>query len=685
MGTVSAPMTGSGTIGDIAAGWSVQEDATPVNVNDSSGGTGSINAGAVATPTSRYIVDNTVSWTDTDLGSIPGNMGDVNDANAVVTFTISPVLSLLNADVTAPPVGSTALSAIVLGYVSLLTDQVPVIWDASTDPVQTYKGWSGNLWLNLKMLLAVNRLEGVPRSDGLHIRDWGSVTLDITDNNTASVSESTINTALSVDLVCQNPSLVSSFNSQQLNYDQNPKLGVNATNWSGTRSGVTATQSRISAGIFQSAVTSSAASNNATDFHAINHVIDVSGLSTALPFALAMSGTYHAQSGGIGGTQYEITGLWSSGASAFTKITRNGVRGNNGNLSFSKTGLVKPAGATTLTITVKQVDTTGASSPAHIILSDYIIMNNCLFTDGPLVSYFDGSSGGGPNIPPYSWVGATDNSASIRAIPVVNSMYDAYADGNNVLTIAAGDTKSFTLQTKNYPTFLAQPVQSGFLPILTGQYYVSGADNLPIVASEWSAYGGSVTVAIGTDPGTIVVTLVGPRINIPSAAGPYSLSASDGQNEYATLSIAGLGVVTKPTTVNVLTGADPAKTTQATIGEIDCPFINDLGTLYDAASWICVDLAGAAMVLSATIPLAKLKALGGFGQIAGAVVRYKNDFYRVVTASISRAGVSITARRFTRMGDLDTAWSGQTLGAYDTVWGAPYDLGDTQIGSLRKS
>ena len=99
---INVNMTGSGDIGEIEPGWSVNEFATPVTIGDSAGGTGTVNVSAGKKPTSKLIVNNGITTTDEVLGSVSGTVKTVNTSGPNVSLTHSAPLAKFDADANIP-------------------------------------------------------------------------------------------------------------------------------------------------------------------------------------------------------------------------------------------------------------------------------------------------------------------------------------------------------------------------------------------------------------------------------------------------------------------------------------------------------------------------------------------------------------------------------------------------------
>jgi hypothetical protein len=222
-------MTGSGEIGDIATGWSIEEDATPVNPTDSSAGTGVISLNAKSTPTSKFIIDNQITVTHDDLGDIDGVITNSSVQGVGVSFSVSTLLSLLVVTKVAPPIGPLNLSTIIQSYVALCSDQITVVYEASNDPIRIYGGWSGEVWYYLKQLAAINQIQFSFSDSNLIVTDLGSTIYELDDSTAVTFSTDRASTGRSINIVNQNTELATP--TVITNYITNPSLETNATGW----------------------------------------------------------------------------------------------------------------------------------------------------------------------------------------------------------------------------------------------------------------------------------------------------------------------------------------------------------------------------------------------------------------------------------------------------------------------
>lgn len=251
----------------------------------------------------------------------------------------------------------------------------------------------------------------------------------------------------------------------------------------------------------------------------------------------------------------------------------------------------------------------------------------------------------------------------------------------------------------------------------TSAYTVMGNDNLPYPAAKWIANGGNVSVAIGPDNASLVVTITG--CSDPSK-GPYRLAIADPYlpNVYhSSLYLLGTGVFYNKQLLTVSSGVSAQQTSNQALPTIDNFSIVTSSDARSAALWAvataqmtktlnvnALGINGAADVNAYTqMTMGQFDALfaagtfgafdaqfpgetfgqfdvwseaqvagqftnQAFGNVAGARVLYRNAWHRITTATITPTGLTYTAVADTTFGDLDGVWAGQTFGAFDAVW-----------------
>ena len=292
-----------------------------------------------------------------------------------------------------------------------------------------------------------------------------------------------------------------------------------------------------------------------------------------------------------------------------------------------------------------------------------------------------------PTVNPTSTLsGRQINIAYSNSYFVDGLIYDAEADGNNPISVQAGATTVTSVKHTVHPISVEQPTRylatgtgSGAYftgPLPDGTYFVVDSTGLPIAANQWEDYGGSVSVEIDhEDPSAIEITVVGPYVEIPSTTGPYTLAASDGENEFAALKIKGTGVYAGDNILGLLTGVDTVKYTRAIVNTITNPFISTVEQAYDRGVWAAQKASGPVVTMNANIPTSSIS---GIGLTCGSLVLYRKNTYRITSCSIGSVSSSINAERYVTVADVDALWSGQDVTDYDGVWGT-YECQDQII------
>jgi hypothetical protein len=402
----------------------------------------------------------------------------------------------------------------------------------------------------------------------------------------------------------------------------------------------------------------------------------VAGLDTTLKYSASVVVDF-APSGVTHKKPLTITSrlVWYDVSSNIIKtVTGSTFNIPKGTATFKWSNLTIPGGADTVCIYVT-VPALNASGLPNLMVNDIVYVDAAMFNNGDPTAYFDGNSGG-----TTAWTGTTNNSTSTKTIPPTAVFYDAYRDNNILYTINTGEVSNTAVQTTNFATQLFAPTCTDAAVPGLGTYAITDANGDRVTASAWNASGAKVIPTIDSEiPGLINLSFIGPKYPIPGFLAPFQFSQTSQANTLATLTILGAGVITKPTTVNLLTGANPATTPADITSTFDSPFITDIGTLYDAGVWAAVDAAGP--VLSIDFSVAT-KTLEGFGLTAGSIVSYQNAHWRISTVKIGYNTSQVTADWYTTMQDMDTAWSGQLMGAKDIVWSG-YEFADQLIEPLR--
>lgn len=251
----------------------------------------------------------------------------------------------------------------------------------------------------------------------------------------------------------------------------------------------------------------------------------------------------------------------------------------------------------------------------------------------------------------------------------------------------------------------------------TSVYSVAGNDGLPIPAAQWTAQGGSLSVAIGADGQSIDVTVTGAS---EAEYAPYSIAVASGPSDYySTLRLIGSGLGFNKQLVRFPTGAPAEKTAQEVGPTIDNVWVDTYNDAQAAALNAAYGMAAAKQTFTFDASLVNRSSDSGsvvyptfadfadqwptedfgdwdtiwtgetfrdfdqymfaqvqddfenqvFGNVGGARVRYRDAWYRIRSTGITQDGISgASAERDTLFSDFDTEWMSGTFADFDAVF-----------------
>lgn len=165
-------------------------------------------------------------------------------------------------------------------------------------------------------------------------------------------------------------------------------------------------------------------------------------------------------------------------------------------------------------------------------------------------------------------------------------------DEPRVLSVNAGEVSEYELSLDASLTAIQPPIMYDILPpggIGVSAYSVVGNDDVHVTTEAWETGGGSVTVEVGRDSRSLLVTIVGPT-GIPSIAGEeltsfrLALSANSRESVYPALYVYGDGVYMEPRSIIIRTGATESETPQEFAPVIDSIFLNTVDQAYEAGT-----------------------------------------------------------------------------------------------------
>lgn len=723
-GELTVTTTGSGAIGDVEAGWSVQEFATPVNPNDRAGGTGLVSFAGPDQGEGVLLINNASTASESRLGDVSGVIRTVTKTGQRIACTQDTLLARYDATYTMPPMiagsvpAALELAEQVLGT-NLCNKTTGVFWslnghgvgfDANGAQAEAQTGRFSVLFSSgsASLLTAtysprwfyVNAQNPttVSNSSKIWMQSIAGSNFSPAPTGTAPIMPGLSRLACKIR--------ISNGNNWSMYFSGSPQSANEGTgfyvtvtvSWSANT--ISYTGESWGGGIATpiSGSASIAGLNRDTELalfmdygksdgrSQLNvQICNTSNYSSAVSL-LVDCATFTPYAG-----PWQITGrtraLWMDYDTNFTLQTRAEWEVASG-LTIPAATLGEPVLGWRGTIW-EWLQQACAVNNADGTNWEIAVVNNVVTARRSLARALDlGNYEGTPTINPsniqpgrqidIAYASATvateviSRDLSGAGLPLTydtvtrTEVYDARSDDNRILSVGAAETNTTTVQTNAYLTAILQPSRTTTFIPGQGTYYIIDSTGLPIVANQWEDYGGSLSVAINADnPGAIDVTLVGPREEIPSTTAPYSMAVSDGENQYAALSILGSGIVADPKTLNLLTGADPDKVTQQVAFSITNPFINTVEQAYDSGIWASLDGSGPRVGLSISVPTADID---GFGLVAGSLIHYADCDYRVASATIGRLRTQLECVRHVTVGNFDDAWAGETVGDHDTAW-----------------
>lgn len=164
--------------------FSSTEDATTIDPSNYNGGFGQVTVTARPVPDTKMALGKTVMLSDSDKGKTTGIVRQVSVTDKVVTFTGDSVLGLFNTYHTiGPQVGT--LEEAINAYCDLvgITNLVEVHESLADLPVQ-FPGFQGNVWDNIKRIMAAWQIELALVYDKIVVRPLRQVQANLDRNTT---------------------------------------------------------------------------------------------------------------------------------------------------------------------------------------------------------------------------------------------------------------------------------------------------------------------------------------------------------------------------------------------------------------------------------------------------------------------------------------------------------------------
>ena len=349
----------------------------------------------------------------------------------------------------------------------------------------------------------------------------------------------------------------------------------------------------------------------------------------------------------------------------------------------------------------------------------------------------------------YSWSSDDSNLAlSIEGYYYQNHQetgYLAYPSGGwnedvQVYQVDAAETIEFNIPITASLSSVVQPVVQDNVERdykASSVYSVMASDGLPLPAAQWIAEGGSISVKVGEDTRSLIVTITGAADPTGEYA-PYRIAATAGPSDnYSSLRIVGTGVFYDKTLVTMNTAVSTDRASQEVGAKIDNEFISTIEELYDAMIWTLARFAGPRQTLTIrTVGVNRSGQTGvysyptiadfnayatsqgwtsiadfnaaysgdliadfnewwfaqvadtfenqAFGNIAGARTKRDSMWWRIRKATISPDSITYTAEADTVISDFNEEWTGKTIADFNAEW-AGRTISDFNVAPLERA
>jgi len=714
-------MTGSGTIGNIAPGWSVNESTNSVTIGETGAGTGSVSFNAQATDDSLLVINNNVTSNINGLGNVTGVVQSVSQTGLNTSITHGTFLDKFNLDVDVQPVD-------IGGPYKWFFNLGQSIFGSTTPAVRPDYGYAGTTYQNFRQTTVISAPSYSFPFDG-NTTDVNNVYSidDIFTNSTRiwaggfqgygyqssldtvawlDVDASTLplTTGMSFAQAFQTPSPNSNRTFNRLYLQFSATVDASTRIFFGNKFGngpsaptfsdcikvdINGATNVISIMEMETETSETASIAGLDKTEPIMFTLVFGGNTMIYPFnyllTMSLKATDHTgasvtTSGSINvrygswrivydsiNTPY--MGFVNMGSSTSTVpttyITPDPIE-YNFDIDFTDytEGYVGSYPATS-GVAWELMQEIASAENFEIALDEDIVVVRDIGINTLDVTNFSAP----PTTNPKSTLsGSQINVAYNEAEFLTGVVYDAEQDGNNIISVEAGATTVTSVKWNVSPIVVNSPTRSDTWPISAGQYYVIDSAGLPLFAGEWEEYGGSVTAIIDPDDNSAIQIIVkGPTTETTAAGGPYELAASDSGVKYASLKLSGTGIYVNDYQLGLITAIDTTKYTRTIVNNIVNPFIVTKENAYDRGVWASMKASGPVVTVNFTIPSS---AINGVGLTPGSLFDYGLSTYRVVACTIGNLSVSVEAESYVLVADIDAIWGSQTVADFDAIWGS---------------
>lgn len=713
--TIEVNMSGSGTLGPVVPGWSVNEYATPVVIGSTAGGTGNVSFSAGARDDSLFVVNNTITTTETDLGQISGVVKAVSQTGLNVSVTHDSLLSKLDVIRDMPALGSSGM----LPVVDLATQITGVEkrLAASSGVFYSLAGHSAGFDADGDLVAQTTR-DGVykeyDRSDGKfypvyyqeqqgHI--WGQ---DFSLLGGKVYAENVYGDCLSNDLALpvSRVAFKALLNGQDVAFYTNglPDSSDISTGylvsvfvdysaeeitvtWRGRVGGVITTISDVESisgldldsevAVFFEMTLDAPNTIRATICNTSDYSTTVTATVTAVLFA------YY-------NTPWSITGnvraVYRDTAETLSSTWVQEYEIDPLYVFETAVTLGDPvAYAAGLNVWEYVQDACAAFNKEVALVNDVIVVRDLATRVIDVTNIV-----GAPTVAPNMLFDGQKidieytNSQNVSYAEI----YNAREDSNRIISVGLDEVSVTKVEVSGTPAAIVQPTRS-FSPIAgVGEYSIVDNNGLSVPDKLWRLWGGRLQVEISDTGNALDIIFTAPKTGTggifdgatPVYPGPWKLAYSAGASaEYAALSVIGYGVKQNLTKLSLQTGADPEKTSREVAKTVSNRFISKLEQAYDRGVWASNDASGPRVTLSGSLPASLAQ---GFGLVAGSRIYYRDSIYRITDVTIGNIALNFTAVRHVTVDDFNAVWFGKNISVHDLTWEG-YDLSDQIIAPLR--
>lgn len=255
-----------------------------------------------------------------------------------------------------------------------------------------------------------------------------------------------------------------------------------------------------------------------------------------------------------------------------------------------------------------------------------------------------------------------DNSNASKAIEIYyynhsygtqREIYPLSTEEPVIYSVGAGETQTYTVRLNASVVSVNQPSVQDFVGNRSyagtnGVYAITGSDNLPVTAAQWTAQGGKLVVNRTDDPSVIEIVLTG--ASMPEYA-PYRVAVSSGAgNNYNSLHITATAVAWDKKLITIPTGATNVTTSNEIGATIDNPFISTPSQAYSLGIKAAQAHAGLTYTVSGTA--LDINRSGEGQDLVQATIEDFNDYVPLETT----------------IAEFNSDWLGQTIAQFNEFW-----------------